>query len=60
VGFCVGFAWFGVTGWMVMGKNDCRGTVGYDIGKYFTRMDLAAVHEADGDDTLFNDLVGSV
>jgi len=58
--FCVNVTGFWVAGWVVMGKYDGSGTVCNDICKDFTRMDLAAVHQANGDDTFFNDLVGSV
>lgn len=60
MGFCVNVAWLGVAGWMIMGKDDGSGTVCDNIGKDFTGMNLAAVHQANGDDAFFYDLVSSV
>ena len=45
---------------VVMGENNGGGAVCDHVGKDFSRVDLAAVEETNGDDPLFYDLVCAV
>ena len=53
----VGGAGLEVAGGVVMNENDGSGPVSNDIGKYFTRMHRALILQADGYDSLLNDLI---
>jgi hypothetical protein len=43
-----------IAGWVVVSKNDCRSAVSYNVGEDFARVDLAAIKQADSNNSSFD------